>query len=81
MKNNKGREGRLINFLPLKGGGDLLEGGGFFERRDFIEDLLYQSCINVDYKMPSPPCLGVTNPTGPRVIASLELMSVLLKLK
>ena len=31
--------GGLINFLPLKRGGSLLEGGGVFERGGFIEDL------------------------------------------
>ena len=38
MKKNKGREGVLINFLPLKRGG-LFEGGGLFERGGLIEDL------------------------------------------
>ena len=33
--------GGLINFLPLKRGGSLLEGGGLFERGGFIEDLRY----------------------------------------
>ena len=47
MKNNKRgrgliREGKLINFLPLKRG-SLLERGGLFERGggDLVEDLRY----------------------------------------
>ena len=33
--------GGLINVLPLKRGGGLLEGGGLFERESLIEDLRY----------------------------------------
>ena len=44
--------GRLINFLPLKGGG-LLEGGGIFEGGGggSIEDLWYFT-----FKMTTPAC-------------------------
>ena len=42
MKNNQGGRGWLINFLPPKRGGSLVEGGGLFEKgRGLIEDLRY----------------------------------------
>ena len=43
------REGRLINFPPLKRGG-LLERGGLFESGGLIEDLRYTNHENrTDY--------------------------------
>ena len=42
VKNNKGEERELINFLPLK------KGGGLFERGHFTEDLQYAYPLDGD---------------------------------
>jgi len=47
VKNNKGGEGRgFINFLPLKRGKGVLEGGGLFERGELHRGFTVCSLIH-----------------------------------
>ena len=63
MKNNKGRGGGLINFLPMKTGG-LLEREGLFERGGLIEDfnkVLSKGTVSFKFRFIPGGTLGMHN--------------------